>query len=108
MSHDRTAARDTGLDLIQRVNRWIIVGAVICTGGVSVAAARAFHGRTVTGGGGTAANAVTPAGASNSSPQSQSAASSNANGLQSPTQTPAPAQTAPVHPGLSPVVSGGS
>lgn len=108
MSHDRPAARDAGLDLIRRVNRWLIAGAVVCTGGVSVAAARAFHGRTVTSGAGGAAKAVTPAAASSSAAQSQSAASSNANGLQSPTQAPTSAQTAPAQPAPSPVVSGGS
>lgn len=40
MSHDRTAGRDPGLDLVQWVNRWLIRGAGVCTVGVCVAATR--------------------------------------------------------------------
>jgi hypothetical protein len=45
MSHDRTAGRDPGLDLVLWVNRWLIPGAVVCTVGVSLAAARRLLNR---------------------------------------------------------------
>jgi hypothetical protein len=40
-----TDARDAGLALIRRANRWMVAGAVAGTGLISVAAANAFHGR---------------------------------------------------------------
>jgi len=39
--------RDSGLNLVHRLNRWLIAGAISVAGVLSVAAAQAFHGRTV-------------------------------------------------------------
>jgi hypothetical protein len=101
------ATRDAGLDLIRRVNRWLIAGAVAGTGVLSLAAAHAFHGRTVTVGAASSSSgsAAQPSQPSSSSPaqQSQPSSSSAGSGLQSPAQSPAPAST-----GSSAVVSGGS
>lgn len=89
------AAREAGLELIRRFNRWLIVAAVAAAGMFSLLAAHAFHGRTVTTGGAS----------SNSSALSSAGGSKSAggSGLQAPAQAPAPAQAAP-----APVVSGGS
>jgi hypothetical protein len=78
-------ARDAGLNLIARINRWIIAGAVALSGLISVAAARSFHGHATTH-----ASAVT----------SQPAPA--------PSAASAPAQAAPAPSAPAPVVSGGS
>jgi hypothetical protein len=120
------SARDAGLALIARINRWLIAGAITLTGVISIAAAKAFHGRTVS----TSAATSAP-----SQPASQSQPSTSSNtgsgntgsgntgsgntgsgntgsgntgsgntgsGLQQPASAPAPA------PAPSPAVSGGS
>lgn len=95
----RTTIRDRGLAMISRFNRWLIAGAVAASGLISLTAAHAFHGRTVSSNG-------SSSGASNASSApapSQSSSSQDAGGLSQPAQAPAPAQAAP-----SPVVSGGS
>ncbi|MGO9972130.1 MAG: hypothetical protein ACLP01_04820 [Solirubrobacteraceae bacterium] len=84
--------RDAGLDLIRRGNRWLVAGAVGLAGVVSLAAAHAFPGRTITSG---VASAV--------SGQAQPQQGSSGSGLQSPSQAPGVALPAP-----SAVVSGGS
>ena len=91
-------ARERGLALISRVNRWLIAGAVGLSGLISLAAAHAFHGRTLSGGG-------SPLAASPTLPQSQTPAGDDGGGggLQQPAQAPAPAAAAP-----SAGVSGGS
>jgi hypothetical protein len=58
--------RDHGLALISRVNRWLIVAAVAFSGLISLVAAHAFHGRTVSAGG-SSPEASTPPGQSQSS-----------------------------------------
>ncbi len=93
------SARDAGLALISRINRWLIAGAVGLTGVISLAAAHAFHGRTV------ATSSVSAAPAASSQPASNPNAGSGS-GLQQPTSAPAPAP-APA-PTPSPAVSGGS
>lgn len=93
------AARQAGLELIRRVNRWLIAAAVAAVGLFSLLAAHAFHGHTVTtGGASSSSSAVSPAGSPSGVPQSV-----GGSGLQAPAQAPAPASAAP-----SPVVSGGS
>jgi len=95
-------ARDAGLNLIARINRWMIAGAVALSGLISVAAARSFHGRAAT----SASATSQPSQPSSSSTGSDSSSSSSdGSGIQQPPQTPsaAPAQSAP-----APVVSGGS
>jgi hypothetical protein len=87
--------REAGVDLIRRVNHWLVAGAVAATGFLSVAAAHTFHGHTVT-----ARGASSSASSGN---QQLQAPSSAAGGLTSPAQTPAPAS-----PGPGAVVSGGS
>ena len=85
--------------MISRFNRWLIAGAVAASGLISLTAAHAFHGRTVSSNG-------SSSGASNASSApapSQPSSGQDGSGLSQPTQAPAPAQAAP-----SPVVSGGS
>jgi hypothetical protein len=99
MSPRAVTARDAGLRLIARINRWMIAGAVALSGLISVAAARSFHGRT-----------ATPTGAATSQPSSSSSSSgssssSDGSGIQPPPQAPA---SAPAQPAPAPVVSGGS
>jgi hypothetical protein len=91
-------ARENGLALISRINRWLIAGAVALSGAISVAAASAFHGRTRTQGHQTA---VTNGGAGSSQRASNT---TSGGGLQPPAQAPAPVQA----PASGPVVSGGS
>ena len=91
-------ARDAGVRLIRRATGWLVAGAVTCAGVVSVAAADAFHGHTVSTGSASTSSA-SPAPAQPSAPQS----TGNGAGLQAPAQVPAPASLP-----SSPVVSGGS
>ena len=101
-------AREAGLALTRRVNRWMISGAVILTGGVSAVTAHAFHARspTVTS---SSAPATTPRPAA--ARRSGSTASPNGAGqsapLQAPSQPPTVAAPAPAT-APAPVVSGGS
>ena len=83
------------MDLIRRVNRWLVAGAVAAAGFLSLAAAHAFHGHSVTAGAATSS--------ASSGGQPAQAPSSAGGGLQSPAQPPAPASAGP-----SAVVSGGS
>ncbi len=100
MSPRAVTARDAGLNLIARINRWMIAGAVALSGLISVAAARSFHGRTTTPTG-----AATSQPSSSSSSSSGSSSSSDGSGIQPPPQAPA---SAPAQPAPAPVVSGGS
>jgi hypothetical protein len=88
-------ARDVGLELTRRLNRWLIGGAVAATAALSLVAAHAFHGHTATVGGVSASASGTA--------QQQSSSNADGAGLQSPAQGPVPAASAP-----SGVVSGGS
>jgi hypothetical protein len=104
-AHDKplqraVGAREVGLGLIRRINRWLIAGAVAAAGLFSLLAAHAFHGHTVTAGG-ASSSAALPSGSPSGIPQSASSAAGS--GLQAPGQAPAPAPAAP-----APVVSGGS
>jgi hypothetical protein len=93
------AAREAGLELIRRVNCWLIAAAVAAAGLFSLLAAHAFHGHVVTpGGASSSSSAVSQAGSPSGVPQSAGGA-----GLQAPAQAPVPAPAAP-----TPVVSGGS
>ena len=92
-------AREAGLELIRRVNRWLIAAAVAAAGLFSLLAGNAFHGHTVTTGrASSSSSAVSPGASPSGVPQS-----AGGSGLQAPAQAPAPAPAAP-----SPVVSGGS
>ncbi|MGA2010404.1 MAG: hypothetical protein ABSH51_07720 [Solirubrobacteraceae bacterium] len=91
-------AREEGLALVARANRWVVSGAVLLAGGVTAIAAHSFHAHT----------ASAPAtSASPSSVAPGQAAPGQGGGLQGPSQAPqsapAPAVSAP-----APVVSGGS
>jgi hypothetical protein len=99
-SGPRTAsAREAGLAMIRRVNRWLIAGAVAAAGMFSLLAAHAFHGRSLNTSASSASQAASQSGAS----QSPSSTSGSGAGLQAPAQAPSPAPAAP-----APVVSGGS
>ena len=99
----RAYARDLGLDMISRANRWLISGAVILTGGVSALTWHAFH-----------AHAATPAATRGVAPQSSGASNSSDDGsssttpLQAPSQAPAAASPAPAPAPAPAPVSGGS
>jgi len=85
--------RDSGLNLVHRLNRWLVAGAVAAAGALSLIAAEAFHGRTVSHG----ASAGTGGGIQ----QPQAPSPSGAGAVGAP--APAPASSAPPV-----VVSGGS
>lgn len=91
MRRNAVNARDAGVALIGRINRWLIAGAVVVTGTVSLAAARSFHGHTT---------------ASSSSSSRGTSSSSSSSSLQQPSQAPAPSSAPQSTP--APVVSGGS
>jgi hypothetical protein len=99
MTSGAAVARDTGLALISRINRWLIAGAVAVTGFLSLVAAHAFHGRTISGPNAAVQNATQPSAAPANAGGSDD---SNSSGL-SPSAAPAPAAPTP-----SAVVSGGS
>ena len=94
-------AREAGLEMIRRVNRWLIAGAVAAAGLFSLLAAHTFHEHTVGASASSNSSAVSPSAPSSGAPQSSS--SSAGSGLQAPAQAPSPAPAAP-----APVVSGGS
>jgi hypothetical protein len=96
----RTTIRDRGLAMISRFNRWLIAGAVAASGLISLTAAHAFHGRTVSSAGSSSGANASSAPAPAPAPSSQ-----DGSGLSQPTQAPAPA---PAPAASSPVVSGGS
>ena len=87
--------RDAGLALISRLNRWLLAAAVGFSGLVSLVAAHAFHGRTVSTG-------ASSAGVS-STRQGSRPASAGSGSLQPPAQAPAASPASP-----TPAVSGGS
>jgi hypothetical protein len=86
-----TAARDAGLALVSRINRWLIAGAVTLTAVFSAFAAHTFRGHGV---------ALAGTGVTHHSHRRDD---EPGGGLQHPAQAPAPAQPSP-----APVVSGGS
>jgi hypothetical protein len=92
-------AREAGLKLIRRVNRWLIAAAVAAAGMFSLLAAHAFHGHAATtGAASSSSSASAPAGSPSGVPQA-----ADGSGLQAPAQAPASAPASP-----APVVSGGS
>lgn len=91
-------ARDAGLKLASRANRWLICGAVALAGGLSALTAHAFHSRTAAAAPNAAA--TTPAAPQSSQPSSQTP-------LQSPSQPPSASSQVPA-PAPAPAVSGGS
>jgi hypothetical protein len=99
--HSRIMARDAGLSLIGRANRWMVTGAVGVTGAVSLYASHAFHPQRHS----SAARTGTTASAASATQTStgSTATSTDPSGLSAPQSAPVPASAAP-----SPVVSGGS
>jgi len=93
-------ARDAGLRLISRINRWLITGAVALTGMIALVTEHAFQAAHP------AASAVNSSASSAVAPQPSGGddGSSSGSGLQQPAQAPTPAPAAP----SAPVVSGGS
>ena len=92
----RVNARERGLVLVSRINRWMIAGAVALTGVVSLVASQSFHGRTLSRTG--------------SVSQSSSGSSASGGGSSGSIQQPAQAPSSVPAPVVSsaPVVSGGS
>ena len=94
----RVSAREAGLALAARANRWMISGAVILAGGLTAVTAHAFHQRSAP-----AVRSATPA-VRPGVPSPASGEENNGAPLQAPSAPPAPApQTASPAP-----VSGGS
>ncbi|HUZ30265.1 MAG TPA: hypothetical protein VMU90_13530 [Solirubrobacteraceae bacterium] len=89
-----TSRRDAGIQLISRINRWMIATAVAFAGVISVVADKSFQGHTAT--------AATTSGTQSSS---STGSSSSSGSLEQPAQAPS---SAPAAPASSPVVSGGS
>ena len=94
-----TRLRDEGLTFVGRANRWMISGAVILAGGVSLITAHAFHAHAA----GSSAAQRSPAGSQTPATGQQSGDDGSGAPLQSPSQAPSVAPAAP-----APVVSGGS
>ncbi len=118
MTHSALTTRDRGFALVGRLNRWLAAGAVALAGGLSIAAANAFHGHTR---GQSTSNAVSHSSASSNNSASNSSSnstggsssggdgggsssSSGGGGLQPPAQAPSSAPA----PSGGGVVSGGS
>ncbi len=97
-------ARDAGLALISRINRWLIAGAVAFSGLISLAAAHAFHGRSLTSSGHSTgqSGSVQP-----SAPPATGGGSGSGDSGTALSQPAAPPTAAPAAPS-APVVSGGS
>jgi hypothetical protein len=95
MAPREVTLREHGFELIARIRRWLIAGAVGLTGVLSLAAASAFHGHTRT--------TVPPSAGASAGPSSAQQPSPGG-AVQQPAQAPSAAS------GLasSPVVSGGS
>jgi hypothetical protein len=98
----RAYARDLGLDMVDRANRWLISGAVILAGGVSALTWHAFHAH--------AAAVTHPAASQGTASQSSGAAQPGDDGTTTPLQAPSQAPTATTAaPASTPApVSGGS
>jgi hypothetical protein len=124
LGHPRRSseARDAGLRLVRRANRWLIVGTIAGSGALALVARDAFHGRTVsTGAGGSSPASAQPAGAPGPagspsdgggvSPSDGGGVSPSDGGAaapQPPAQPPASAPAAPDASGSGAAVSGGS
>jgi hypothetical protein len=90
--------RDRGVALIGRVTRWLVAGAVVLSGAISLAAAKSFHGHS------TSSASSAPQSSSGSSAASASGSgSSSSSDLQQPVQAPSAAPSP-----AAPVASGGS
>jgi hypothetical protein len=98
----RIMARDAGLDLISRTNRWMVAGAIGVAGAVSLYASNAFHPQT--------ARSATSAPASSATQSSTNPTQSSTNPSQTSTNPGLQSSTAPVQatPAPAPVISGGS
>src|ERR1700760_89466 len=90
---DFVRARDAGLALVGRVNRWMIAAAVLLAAGISAVTAHAFHARSA---------AVTQSAASAARPTvsaRQATDDTSGGSLPGPSQAPAPALAAAAAPG---------
>ena len=97
---DARQARDDGLSLVARTNRWIIGGALALAAALTGLTAHSFHAKA----------APTPSATSSAAAQPSAPPSTSGDDgapLQSPSSVPAPAP-APVQQAPAPVVSGGS
>jgi len=94
----RVSAREAGLALAARTNRWMISGAVMLAGGLTAVTVHAFHERSAA-----VAQSATTA-VTGAVPAHGSAEENTGAPLQAPSAPPAAAPT----PTPAPVVSGGS
>jgi hypothetical protein len=104
---EAVAAREEGLSLVTRVNRWMIGLAVILSGALTGLTAHAFHAKAASPHSATTTPSP-PASGGNSATTAPSPPANGGNSapLQSPSSAPAPAAPAPAP--APPVVSGGS
>jgi hypothetical protein len=100
-------ARDTGLALIRRANRWLLAGAVTLAGALSLLARSTFHGRALNSAAAAPSASGTSGAASSASGTSAGAGATDSTAagasLTPPDQAPAASLPSP-----SAVVSGGS
>lgn len=99
---DAVRARERGLSLLKRANRWLIGLAVVLAGALTGLTAHAFHSSS------TASAQTTPTSPSQPSGSEGSGGGASAPGLQSPASPPAGSSPAPAPAPAPPVVSGGS
>ncbi len=98
---DAVRAREQGLWLLQRANRWLIGLAILLAGALTGLTAHAFHPKT-------ASAQTTASSAPSQSSSGNTGQGSSSPGLQSPSTVPAPSVPAPAPAPVAPVVSGGS
>jgi hypothetical protein len=97
-------ARDAGLRLIARINRWLITGAVALTAAIALVTQHAFRAAHPAPATGNSSSGSAAAPTQSSSGGDDGSATANGSALQAPAQAPTPAAPAP----SAPVVSGGS
>jgi len=98
-AQDAARARDAGISLIARINRWTITAAVALSGVISYVAEQSFHGHTRSGSVSVSQSTQAP---------SSAPAASGGGALQPAAQPPTSAPSAAQSSAPAPVVSGGS
>ena len=103
---DAVRAREQGLSLLRKANRWLIGLAVLLAGAFTGLTAHAFHSSSSASAQTVPATTGQGSGGGTTTPAQGSGGGAAAPGLQSPASPPAVPQPAPAPAG--PVVSGGS
>ena len=103
---EAVAAREEGLSLVARVNRWMIGLAVLLAGALTGLTAHGFHPKTASAHTATSAPNTPATSAPNPPATSGTGTGDTSAPLQPPASAPAPAAPAPAP--VAPAVSGGS